>query len=319
MAHPLRCSTTDYAYRRCRPRDRAVASTSASRPTTSIAAGASIGGRGPSASPPSSPPSTPTSWRCRRSIGPGLRRARSRRSARRGARHGLGHGADARASASSVRQCRPQPVPDPRSRAARPVLEDVRAALQPARRDRSRRGPRLLHVYNVHLGTALLERRYQATRLATWMHDRRSRGPKLVLGDFNEWSRGLATDMLGASGCRASTSIAHLKRRRTYPGFFPVLHLDHIYFDGDIEIRRIELPRTRLALVASDHLPLVADVRVRFVRSLERQFSFVDPAVDWRRRGRVGRPQRFTVVVERADRRHGSAPCTSRTCAPRRR
>jgi endonuclease/exonuclease/phosphatase family metal-dependent hydrolase len=43
-----------------------------------------------------------------------------------------------------------------------------------------------------------------------------------------------------------------------------VLHLDHIYFSGDIDIRRIEMPRTRLSLVASDHLPLVADIRVRF-------------------------------------------------------
>jgi len=55
----------------------------------------------------------------------------------------------------------------------------------------------------------------------------------------------------------------HLRRRRTYPGFFPVLHLDHIYFDGDVDVRRIELPRSRQALVASDHLPLVADVRCR--------------------------------------------------------
>jgi len=54
----------------------------------------------------------------------------------------------------------------------------------------------------------------------------------------------------------------HLKRRRTYPGFFPVLHLDHIYFSNNVEIRRVQLPRSRLALVASDHLPLVADVRI---------------------------------------------------------
>jgi endonuclease/exonuclease/phosphatase family metal-dependent hydrolase len=31
-----------------------------------------------------------------------------------------------------------------------------------------------------------------------------------------------------------------------------------------VEIRRIELPRTRLALLASDHLPLVADIRIAF-------------------------------------------------------
>jgi len=41
-----------------------------------------------------------------------------------------------------------------------------------------------------------------------------------------------------------------------------VLHLDHIYFSGHVEIRKVELPRTRLAKIASDHLPLVADVRI---------------------------------------------------------
>jgi endonuclease/exonuclease/phosphatase family metal-dependent hydrolase len=121
---------------------------------------------------------------------------------------------------------------------------------------------RTVHVYNVHLGTALLERRYQAARLSTWIHSRRG-APKIVLGDFNEWSRNLATGVL-AEHLKSIDLYGHLKRRRTYPGFFPVLHLDHIYFGGDIEVRRIELPRTRLAMVASDHLPLVADVRIRF-------------------------------------------------------
>src|SRR5262245_44425921 len=44
-----------------------------------------------------------------------------------------------------------------------------------------------LHVYNVHLGTALLERRHQARRIATIVSDRHVAGPKLLLGDFNEW------------------------------------------------------------------------------------------------------------------------------------
>lgn len=122
---------------------------------------------------------------------------------------------------------------------------------------------RVLQVYNVHLGTALLERRHQAPRLAAWIHDSRVPGPKIVLGDFNEWGRGLVDDIL-ARRLESANLFPHLKRRRTYPGFFPLLHLDHIYFEGDIEIRHIDLPRTRLSLVASDHLPLVADIRVRF-------------------------------------------------------
>lgn len=118
-----------------------------------------------------------------------------------------------------------------------------------------------LHLYNVHLGTAILERRHQAQRLTTIVCDRHTLGPKLVLGDFNEWMRGLATNLLSEK--MNSVDLRNfLKRKRTYPGFLPILHLDHIYYAGKIEIVGVELPRTRLSLVASDHLPLVADVKI---------------------------------------------------------
>jgi endonuclease/exonuclease/phosphatase family metal-dependent hydrolase len=120
---------------------------------------------------------------------------------------------------------------------------------------------RVLHVYNVHLGTAVLERRYQAKRLASFVHDRRITGPKVLLGDFNEWMKGLATRTL--SSLFESVDISqYLKRRRTYPGIFPVVHLDHIYYEGDVEVTGVEMPRTRKALMASDHLPLVANLRI---------------------------------------------------------
>jgi endonuclease/exonuclease/phosphatase family metal-dependent hydrolase len=118
-----------------------------------------------------------------------------------------------------------------------------------------------LHLYNVHLGTAILERRYQAERLAAIVTDKHIGGAKLVLGDFNEWMRGLTTKLL-SSRLKSVDLSTHLTRRRTYPGFFPILHLDHIYYSGRLEILNVELPRTRLSLVASDHLPLVADVRL---------------------------------------------------------
>ena len=124
-------------------------------------------------------------------------------------------------------------------------------------------GSHTLHLYNVHLGTAYLERRYQASRLVSFVHDRRVGQPKIVLGDFNEWMRGLATQML-SQRLNSIDLRAHLRRRRTYPGVFPLVHLDHIYYEGKVEVARLELPRTRLALLASDHLPLVAELTVEF-------------------------------------------------------
>lgn len=121
----------------------------------------------------------------------------------------------------------------------------------------------MLHVYNVHLGTAVLERRYQAGRLASFVHDHRVTGPKIILGDFNEWMKGLATSTLN-SLFESIDIYAHLKRRRTYPGFFPLLHLDHIYYEGHVEVQSVELHRSRKALMASDHLPLAANLRIGF-------------------------------------------------------
>lgn len=120
----------------------------------------------------------------------------------------------------------------------------------------------VLHLYNVHLGTAFLERRFQAQRLAALVSDRRVAGPKVVLGDFNEWTRGLATTLL-SERLQAVDLRQYIRRRRTYPGLFPLLHLDHIYYQGGVEVLDVHLPRTRRTVIASDHLPLVADLRLK--------------------------------------------------------
>ncbi len=84
-----------------------------------------------------------------------------------------------------------------------------------------------------------------------------------MLGDFNEWTRGLATQTL-SERLQSIDLRKHLRRRRTYPGVFPMLHLDHIYYEGEVDVVKMELPRTRLSLMASDHLPLVAELKVKF-------------------------------------------------------
>ena len=121
-----------------------------------------------------------------------------------------------------------------------------------------------LHVFNVHLGTAFLERRHQGRLLAhpEILLNEGLRGPRLMLGDFNEWTPGLTTRLLG-SHLRSVDIRKHLRRARTYPGVLPLLHLDHIYHEDSLELHRVTLHRTRKALVASDHLPLIADFDLR--------------------------------------------------------
>jgi endonuclease/exonuclease/phosphatase family metal-dependent hydrolase len=125
-----------------------------------------------------------------------------------------------------------------------------------------------LHVYNVHLGTSFLERRHQARKLISEaiLEDANIPGPRVMLGDFNEWTRGLATRVL-ADHFQSADIRLHMRRTRTYPGVLPIMHLDHIYFDETLDLEHAHLHRSRTALVASDHLPIFADLRLNGVLS----------------------------------------------------
>jgi len=122
---------------------------------------------------------------------------------------------------------------------------------------------KIVHLFNIHLGTGYIERRRQAHLLMsrTVLLSPQLKHPRLLVGDFNEWTRGLVSRMLEHSF--ESVDIRHhLNRRRTYPGVLPLMHLDHMYFDRNLALQEFLLHRSRAALVASDHLPLVAEFRL---------------------------------------------------------
>ncbi len=121
----------------------------------------------------------------------------------------------------------------------------------------------VLHLFNVHLGTAFFERRHQARRLLSLdvLRALELKGPRIVVGDFNEWTAGLASRLM--SGEFKTVDLReHLRRRRTYPGIFPFLHLDHFYFERRLVLESVVLYRTPMSLIASDHLPIVAQFRL---------------------------------------------------------
>jgi endonuclease/exonuclease/phosphatase family metal-dependent hydrolase len=111
------------------------------------------------------------------------------------------------------------------------------------------------HIFNVHLGTGFFERRYQAHRLFEVIA---GDAPRVVLGDFNEWTKGVTTKLF-SHHLNSAEPAQGLGRARTYPGVFPLLHLDHIYYNSSLRLERITVHRSRLALAASDHLPIVAE------------------------------------------------------------
>ena len=116
----------------------------------------------------------------------------------------------------------------------------------------------IIHAFNLHLGTSFIERRHQVRYLLNLLEKETWTAPRTVFGDFNEWTRGLTTRRMAHAFNTFEPRIM-LKRARTYPGLFPFLHLDHFYYDPALHLERIHLVSRGEALIASDHLPLVAD------------------------------------------------------------
>ena len=113
-----------------------------------------------------------------------------------------------------------------------------------------------------------MERRYQAARLMSEdvLVQPGLRGPRLVLGDFNEWVRGLTTKLLRDAFATFQPRHA-LRFPKTFPGILPFTTLDHCYYEAPLELVTTGLWRSKTALVASDHLPLLAEFQLRWPES----------------------------------------------------
>lgn len=116
-------------------------------------------------------------------------------------------------------------------------------------------GAGTLRVFVTHLGLRLRERRAQVQTLRSVVDEGPSANATVLLGDMNEWiSRRLMR--------RAFTPrpFARMLTGRTFPSRFPCFPLDCIFVRPEpIEVNW-HVVGTREARLASDHLPVVADV-----------------------------------------------------------
>lgn len=117
---------------------------------------------------------------------------------------------------------------------------------------------RTLHVFNLHLGLSGPERREQLRRFLACKPfaglDHRT--PVLVAGDFNDvWGR--LGKLLVPAGFRGPA-----RPLRTFPAYAPLRALDSFHVRGEVEVLELQRSRLQLAKAASDHLPLVAQLRV---------------------------------------------------------
>ena len=158
---------------------------------------------------------------------------------------------------------------------SRHPIENVRIACLPRRRDdrepRALQWVRLLttsgplNVLNTHLGLDRLERKIQAAALLgrDWVDDACATGPTVVCGDFNARPRSLVYRMLTERLRDAQLVVPHEHTPlSTFPSLLPLLRIDHVLVSPDVEVQACSVVRGKLARLASDHLPLIADIEL---------------------------------------------------------
>lgn len=127
------------------------------------------------------------------------------------------------------------------------------------RRDGEADHLRTVHVFNLHLGLSATLRKMQIRKFLeshpfSHFHPRT---PVVVAGDFNDLGGSLGPEFLIPAGFRTVS-----RPLRTFPAWAPVWALDGLYVRGDVDLLGIERPRQEVARAASDHLPLMAELRL---------------------------------------------------------
>lgn len=128
-------------------------------------------------------------------------------------------------------------------------------------------GAHRLQVVNTHLGLLGPERIAQAEALlgAEWLGDPACRAPTVLLGDFNAtgWTR--AYRRLTRRLTDARRVAARVEGRRggaSFPSRFPLLRLDRVFVGAGVSVERLAVVDGPLPRLASDHLPVLADLRL---------------------------------------------------------
>lgn len=121
---------------------------------------------------------------------------------------------------------------------------------------------RTVRVIAAHLGLRRSERRFQWHRVLEAVAMEQAT-PTFVLGDMNEWYRGAKTLK------EAHRVFGEPPAPPAFPSFLPLLALTRIWVRPPEAIVAIEVHRTDLAKVASDHLPLRATIDLERLRGVQ--------------------------------------------------
>ncbi|MCX7015664.1 MAG: endonuclease/exonuclease/phosphatase family protein, partial [Candidatus Sumerlaeota bacterium] len=87
-------------------------------------------------------------------------------------------------------------------------------------------------------------------------------GPVVLCGDFNALPKSPVCQTLMRFLEDAQEKMDNHRPKSTWFGRFPFGRIDHVFVHPSVGVERVLVPRTYLTRAASDHLPLVVDLRM---------------------------------------------------------
>jgi len=96
-----------------------------------------------------------------------------------------------------------------------------------------------------------------------WLANERCHGPVILCGDFNALPLSSTCRRLSGRFKDVQVEAQHHRPQHTYSSRFPTLRIDHIFISPGLEVTGVKIPQSELARLASDHLPLMAEVQIQ--------------------------------------------------------
>lgn len=128
-----------------------------------------------------------------------------------------------------------------------------------------------INIVNTHLGLLARERMAQINALLgkDWLGHPNCQDPVIFCGDLNAQPSSDVCRRIGEQLQDAQTVMPDHRPKGTFSSRFPAVRIDHVFISKGLDVTSIETPGSHLARIASDHLPLVAQVRIPRAKTTE--------------------------------------------------
>jgi len=121
-----------------------------------------------------------------------------------------------------------------------------------------------VNIVNTHLGLTSRERMAQIEALLSdeWLGRLNGDQPAILCGDFNSVPSSNGYRLLCSRFLDAQAQLKEHRPACTFYSRLPSFRIDHVFIHPGIRVTGITVPCSELAKVASDHLPLIADLTI---------------------------------------------------------